>query len=192
VRQRGALRDIGVAGESMTIETRAGTLSARTIGTDILLHMSAPHGCKTNRTIMAGGREWTYHFINTGVPHVVILDAPLDTLDIRALGAELRYHADFAPAGTNVNFVQEEAPGTIRVRTYERGVEDETLACGTGMVASALIAGRLGWMKPPVCVIPLGGDLLEVNFSATPDGDQEVTLLGPVEHVFQGVLDYTR
>jgi len=105
---------------------------------------------------------------------------------ITALGSELRWHAHFKPKGTNVNFVQVLGPGHIRVRTYERGVEGETLACGTGVTASALIASKLLGFTSPVRVTVQGGDELQVRFEADGDGFKHVRLKGPATFVFEG------
>jgi diaminopimelate epimerase len=116
--------------------------------------------------------------------------APLDKVDVARLGAAVRYHQDFSPNGTNANFVEVTGPSALRIRTYERGVEAETLACGTGMVAAGLVGGRMGWVKPPVQITCASGDVIEVNYTLTADGAENVTMLGPAAHVFTGVLDY--
>ena len=96
-------------------------------------------------------------------------------------------HEHFAPAGTNVNFVRVNAPGDIAIRTYERGVEDETLACGTGMVACAIIHHELEGAVSPIGVAVRGGDRLEVSFFKNDDGSyHDVTLLGPADFTFDG------
>ena len=92
-------------------------------------------------------------------------------------GAAVRYHIDFAPKGTNANFIKVTGPSALRIRTYERGVEAETLACGTGMVAAGLIAGRMGWVKAPVHITCASGDVIEVDFVLTADGADKVTML---------------
>jgi diaminopimelate epimerase len=118
---------------------------------------------------------------------VVVPDA--DKAMVLPIGAQVRYHDLFAPQGTNVNFVQVLASNSIRVRTYERGVEGETLACGTGVTAAALIAARVHRFTSPIQVAVQGGDLLEVSF--TRDGDQfsDVKLAGPADFVFDGRID---
>ena len=103
----------------------------------------------------------------------------------------IRYHESFAPAGTNANFINVTGPQSMRVRTYERGVEAETLACGTGVVASALIGAKLGRVKPQVSVTAASGDVLIVDFQTTENGAQNVTLEGPAVHVFKGTLEYS-
>jgi diaminopimelate epimerase len=102
----------------------------------------------------------------------------------------MRYHAHFAPKGTNANFAQVLAPGHIAIRTYERGVEDETLACGTGMVACALIHHELTGAPSPIRVRVAGGDTLEIGFTGTGPGQYaDVTLLGPADFTFAGTLE---
>ena len=182
--------DRGVAPASMKIETMAGEVRADVLGARVRLHMPPPRDWQLNRRLTAEGRELTYHFVNTGVPHAVLEAADLAVVDVARVGAAIRRHTAFLPRGTNVNFIQTTAAGEVRVRTFERGVEAETLACGTGMVASALIAGKLGRATTPVRVRPASGDELEVNFVLTPDGARDVTLLGPAEYVFQGELSY--
>ena len=174
----------------MTIETIAGELQAEACGGEVLLYMTPPADWRLNRSLTLDGRTFPYHFVNSGVPHAVIPVDNLDLLDVQKIGAGFRYHSDFAPKGTNANFIAQNSAGGLRIRTYERGVEGETLACGTGMVASCLIAGKLGLVQPPVNIIPASGDTLVVNFTLTNDGATGVTLLGPAVHVFQGTLAY--
>jgi diaminopimelate epimerase len=107
---------------------------------------------------------------------------------VQSLGSEIRYHKHFSPKGTNVNFVQLRSPNSIRVRTYERGVEGETLACGTGVTASALITAQLHNFTSPVQVQVQGGDLLEVRFDRNADTFKNVSLKGPADFVFQGQI----
>jgi len=127
-----------------------------------------------------------YSFTNTGSPHVVMIVDDLANYDVVGIGRELRYSDAFAPTGTNVNFVQTETDGTLFVRTYERGVEDETYSCGTGVTAAALVANRQSGMPSPVSVRTLGGNL-SVAFQLTQTGGYEVIdLIGPAERVFQG------
>jgi diaminopimelate epimerase len=182
--------DRGIAPGLMRIETVAGEVRAEILGTRVRLFMTPSRDWRLNRQLTAAGQELTYHFVNTGVPHAVVEAPDLAAVDVAKLGAAIRYHADFAPRGTNANFISVTPDGEVRVRTYERGVEAETLACGTGMVASALVAARLGRVTAPVHIRPASGDLLEVNFTLTAESANDVTLLGPAEYVFAGELDY--
>jgi len=182
--------ELGAAPANLTIETRAGILRAEVMGQIVRLHLTPPGDWRLNGTLAVAGRELRYGFVNTGVPHVVARVENLTDWDVRAMGRAIRYHEAFAPAGANANFIIVTGPQSIRVRTYERGVEDETLACGTGIAASALIAARSGYVTPPVRVTAASGDVLTVDFTLTSDGAGNVTLLGPAVHVFEGVLEY--
>lgn len=182
--------ELKVAPERMQFETGAGLVGAEILDDRVRLTMTTPKDWRLGRSLQAAGRELAYDFVNSGVPHAVVQVPDLATLDVQGLGAAIRYHADFAPKGTNANFISVEGPDTVRLRTYERGVEAETPACGTGIVAAGLIAGRTGRVTPPVKVIPASGDTLEVDFRLTGEGAEGVTLLGPAAHVFRGELVY--
>ncbi len=179
--------------KKVTFETIAGTLAAEMVGEDVRIAMSEPKDLKLNTDAKIPGFDSPLHFVNTGVPHVVaFLKSPeaLDEFDVYNHGAAIRNHKAFAPAGTNANFAAVLAPGHISIRTYERGVEDETLACGTGMVASALVHHLLTGAPSPIKVDVEGGDTLEIGFEKS--GDQtfkNVTLTGPADFVFEGEID---
>jgi diaminopimelate epimerase len=112
----------------------------------------------------------------------------LETFDVKKYGAEIRYHDMFKPAGTNVNFIKTLSEDEIAIRTYERGVEDETLACGTGSTAAAIIAYLKGFVKKkPVKVHTKGGEVLIIDFD---ENLEKVTLEGKVYKVFDGVLSF--
>ena len=182
--------EIGAAPACMRFNTGAGLLRAEVEGGLVRLHLTEPKDWRLRRTLRLSDRELPYSFVNSGVPHAVAEVADLAGLDVARLGAEVRYHPDFAPKGTNANFIAVTGPCALRIRTYERGVEAETLACGTGIVAAGLLAGRLGRVTPPVAITCASGDVLEVNYRLTPSGAEDVTLLGPAAHVFRGVLAY--
>ena len=131
----------------------------------------------------------TLHSLNTGVPHAVLFVPDADKAMVQQLGPEIRRHQHFAPKGTNVNFVQLLGPNHIRVRTFERGVESETLACGTGVTASALVSARVHKFVSPVKVQVQGGDILEVSFRDDRGDFSEVKLTGPAEFVFDGRIE---
>lgn len=182
--------EIGAAPRRMRIDTAAGRLEADVDGERVRLHMTPPVDWRMDRTLQVERQTLRYGFVNSGVPHVVIEVPDLDACAVVPLGRAIRHHADFAPAGTNANFISITGAQALRIRTYERGVEDETLACGTGIVAAALVAARQGRVQAPVAVRPASGDLLTVDFKVTTDGAQDVILEGPAVHVFQGELVY--
>ena len=181
---------LGAAGEKMTIETKAGTLKAQILRKGVRLWMTEPSGWKFKGQLELEGRSLTYDFVNTGVPHAVVRTGVLRDVDVCGTGAAVRRHRDFWPSGTNVNFAEVLPGGELSVRTYERGVEAETSACGTGVTACGLIAAKHGWVKFPVKVHVASGDILVVDGKLTADGVRLVTLTGPAEHVFEGIIEY--
>jgi diaminopimelate epimerase len=178
----------GIAPAEMSFETLAGTIKAEVKGRLVKLLMAGVGDCILEQTIPLEGQALLGHFLKVGVPHVAVPVADLEAAPVTGWGRAVRFHALFAPAGTNVNFIRVEGPQTLRIRTYERGVEDETLACGTGAVASALIAARLGQVASPVTVHTRGGEALTIYFK--PDGEtfSEVYLEGDVLVTYQGEL----
>lgn len=125
-------------------------------------------------------------FINTGSPHHIVVVDELEELDILAPARAIRYSDHYAPGGTNVNFVKR-LPQGIALRTYERGVEDETLACGTGVTAAALAAYALGWTHQSMVFVKSRGGDLEVRFTPLDEGFKDIFLTGPAVKVFEGV-----
>jgi len=182
--------ELGMAGESMTIATAAGQLRADVSPEGVRLWMTTPTDWKFKRSLDLEGMSLTYGFVNTGVPHVVMRTGDLRDVDVQEVGSAVRRHRDFAPAGANVNFMQVLPEGELSVRTYERGVEAETLACGTGVTACGLIAAKNGWVNFPVTVQTRSGDSLVVDGTLTEEGAFDVTLAGPTEHVFEGTIEY--
>lgn len=129
----------------------------------------------------------TDFFINTGSPHHIRVVEDVTATDVVKVGREIRYSTAYAPAGTNVNFLQKQKKG-IRVRTYERGVEGETLSCGTGVTACALAAHSLGYQSP-IAIQTEGGNLT-VSFTPLADGSfTNVYLSGPAKKVFEGQIE---
>jgi diaminopimelate epimerase len=134
----------GIAGEKMSFETVAGIIDAEVRGDIAKIRLTEPHTLVMDERIEVNGRDLSVNSVNTGVPHVVHFADDVEGFDVFSTGRAIRYHEHYRPAGTNANFAAVVDDHTLRVRTYERGVEDETLACGTGSVASALIAAQKG------------------------------------------------
>ena len=172
----------------ISFETPAGIIRAACEGENVKLEMSEPHDLILHRQIPLSAGTLTVHSVNTGVPHAVVIVNDVAKVDVPALGRTLRYHADFAPKGTNVNFVQVIDAQTAIVRTYERGVEDETLACGTGVVAVALILNATQDAPSPVSIQVRGGDTLQVGFEEAGGAYTNVSLTGPADFVFDGQI----
>jgi diaminopimelate epimerase len=180
---------VAIAKEEISFETQAGVISAELKGDSVTLGMTEPTDLRLHLELDIADEKKTVHFVNSGVPHVVIRVPNIDAVDVRCEGAAIRYHKTFSPNGTNVNFIEKHGAKKIAIRTYERGVEDETLACGTGIVASALIFGATEGCHGPITVLARGGDELQVGFETVAGRFSNVTLTGPAEFVFEGTIE---
>ncbi|MDP2924275.1 MAG: diaminopimelate epimerase [Candidatus Omnitrophota bacterium] len=173
----------------LKIETKAGIIESEVKGENVKIKLTVPKDMKVGIPIMVNSRVLKVNFINTGVPHTVIFVEGLEKIDVDGLGRIIRYHENFKPAGTNVNFVEVKGDNSIKVRTYERGVEAETLACGTGSVASALIAAHN--LQPIASsdktdVLTKSGEILKVYFNKIGDKFSDVWLEGKAKIVYEG------
>ncbi len=175
--------------EGFTFETGAGIIRADFKGERVTVNLTSPQDLRLNEQVPLRDGAQTIHSLNTGVPHAVLFVADADQAMVMQHGPEIRRHAHYAPRGTNVNFVQLLGPGKIRVRTYERGVEGETLACGTGVSAAAMITARLHKLGSPVKVQVQGGDELEVSFEEKDGRFSNVKLTGPADFAFEGKIE---
>lgn len=170
------------------IETKAGIIQSGVNGDNVKIKLTDPKDIKLDVPIKINNRPLKVNFINTGVPHTVIFVEGLDKIDVVSLGRQIRYHSRFRPAGTNADFVEILNNNSIKIRTYERGVEDETLACGTGAVAAALITD---------CRLPIAdyrkinvhtksGEVLKVYFERIKNKFNNVWLEGKARIVYTG------
>ena len=172
----------------ITFETIAGLISAAVKRNIVKVQLSNPTDFRDYAPLEVRGGIFYFYFINTGVPHCVIFEDNIDTFPVEKMGGEIRFHPHFQPVGTNVNFVQIKNKNTIFVRTYERGVEAETLACGTGVTASAIISALIEKCVPPVSVITRSGEKLTVHFDMSTFAVTNVFLEGAVQYIYQGHL----
>jgi diaminopimelate epimerase len=178
----------GIAGPSLKFETLAGILSAQVDGKRVKLEMTKPFGLKLDETLLIDGKKQIFSSINTGVPHAVLFVEDVEGLDIVQIGRALRYHSHFSPSGTNANFIRLEKGSQLSIRTYERGVEDETLACGTGAVAAALVAAFKGLVKSPVSIKTRGGEVLSVHFEIEGREVKRVFFEGDVHIIYEAEM----
>lgn len=182
----------GLAGRSHQFEALDHVYSASIVDTSrVRLHMKDPANHRTDMPISGHFGAFVADFLDTGSPHVVIevRKGSLMRLDLAKVGPWIRHHRLFRPSGTNVNFVERVGPNTLRMRTYERGVEAETLACGTGSVACSVVMAVRGHMRSPVTVVAASGDRLKVSFKRTSRGVRDVILEGPAVRTFRGTID---
>jgi diaminopimelate epimerase len=147
----------------------------------------------TDLALDAAGRSLTLHAIRVGVPHAVAVVDDVDAFapgrELIPLGRAVRHHPAFAPAGTNLNVIAVTGSSRVRMRTYERGVEDETLACGTGSIASAIVATALGLAAPPVDVVTTSGRTLRVEFDWRDNRARNVALSGDARIIVRGEIE---
>ncbi len=179
----------GIAPERMTIDTSVMVHRAEVKGTGVSFEMRDPQGFDDGVSVQAAGETVRGVFLDTGVPHLVVFRAASGPQSIESLGRALRSHPRFAPSGTNVNFVEPGSGGALTIRTYERGVEGETLACGTGCVAAAVAAVAAGKATAPtVSLRTRSGALIRVHFEGPPRRASGVRLEGEVRLVYVGQL----
>ena len=178
----------GIAGVSQSFDTDVGRVSAEIINDRVKIGMTTPTGLVTDQTLALGDKPLDYDFINTGVPHVVIASGDIESVDVFTTGRLIRFHEVFNPAGTNVNFLQIIDRQSIAVRTYERGVEDETLACGTGCVAASLVTALKHKWVSPVDVRTRSGGILRIYFDRQETTFSKVYLEGDARIIYDGSL----
>ena len=178
----------GRKGNELRVQTQAGLVTLQIRGQEVQVSMTEPTKLRLGRKLVVAGRKLAVDFLNTGVPHAVLFVRSVRSIDVAKQGRAIRYHSAFAPSGTNVNFVEIGRGNRIHVRTYERGVEGETLACGTGVVAASILSNLRRGLRPPIQVATRGGDNVRVGFSMENGHARKVTLQGPARIVYTGVL----
>ncbi|MFH1074913.1 MAG: diaminopimelate epimerase [Candidatus Firestonebacteria bacterium] len=173
-----------IAGKEQSVETLSGLKTVTILDAKkglVDVNMGRPEDEKIGMVIKTGGKKFIGYFVNTGVPHTIVFN---DSVNVSEYGRQIRYHKIFKPAGTNVNFVKVVDQNTIKVRTYERGVEAETEACGTGSTASAYITNILCKTKFPTEVVTSGGDRLQIDA----DEDGNLYMSGSVTYICEGKI----
>jgi len=180
----------GIAGPDMSFETRAGMVYAQVVGERVKVKMTDPSDLKIEYPIELKNGSLSISSVNTGVPHVVIVRDRIDTdtVEVVKTGREIRFHPGFAPAGTNVNFVCYLKDSSIAIRTYERGVEDETLACGTGAIAGAIVMACRKKLKSPVNVLTRSGGYLNVFYQENDGKYHDIYLEGDARIIYKAQL----
>ncbi len=179
----------GIISHFISLETKAGIYKAEVKEGSVKLALVEPTGLRLDFPLSIKDKIYKVHFLNTGVPHVIMFVSDLNSVDVYNLGKEIRYHKEFQSEGTNADFVQVWQDNKIKIRTYERGVEEETLACGTGAVAGVLIASLIKGINSPVEVYTQGGDVLEIYFNYTKGKFSQIYLEGETKVVYEGEIE---
>ncbi|HSP35780.1 MAG TPA: diaminopimelate epimerase [Thermoanaerobaculia bacterium] len=178
-----------IAARNMTIETDAGIVRAEVVENLVTITMPQPDGFRPDVLLRIDGTSVRGSFVRVGVPHyVTFLRDDLWTPDVVPLGRAIRRHRDLEPGGANANFVVVRNPHAIEVRTYERGVEGETLSCGSGVVASTSVAALFGKVTSPVSVLTRSGITLEVSFALDGRELRDVRLKGDARIIYKAAL----
>lgn len=185
----------GIAPPEHTFEALNYVYRALQTPRGITLHMKNVPLMRLDCALRRGGKTIRYHQIDTGAPHIVVhvpqpaIRQHIEEVDVAHIGRDLRYHRAFLPAGTNVNFLEHVEGRRFRMRTYERGVEAETLACGTGSIASAIAASVTMEIPPPIEVITQSRKRLHVDFELSGRTATDIRLTGPAILVFEGTIN---
>ncbi|MBA3816706.1 MAG: diaminopimelate epimerase [Parachlamydiaceae bacterium] len=189
------IQDLGIPGNNFLIETMHQLIPTTILEKYISAEMPAPKNCRFFEQLQIEETSYIIHYLDTGVPHAIIFVEDLHDNQLMLIAPQIRYHPHFLPKGTNVNFATINSNNEVEVRTYERGVEGETLACGTGAAAVAIAAAHVHGLKSPISIRPKSGDIIyiyfpeavyslsEETFLSNPRG---LTMSGPAVRVFNG------
>jgi diaminopimelate epimerase len=178
----------GIAGENLSFETEAGVVSGQVKNDRAKVKMPDSAELHLDYSIKLKNGPVTVCSVNTGVPHVVVMNETVEDINVFALGREIRFHEAFAPAGTNVNFICQQKQGHLAIRTYERGVENETLACGTGSIAAALITSCKAKWQSPINLVTRSGESLTIYFKKDGSVFKDIFLEGDARIIYSAQL----
>jgi diaminopimelate epimerase len=178
----------GIAGENLSFETEAGVVSGQVKNDRAKVKMPDPVELRLDYSIKLKNGPVTVCSVNTGVPHAVVMNETVEDINVFDLGREIRFHEAFAPAGTNVNFICQQKQGHLAIRTYERGVENETLACGTGSIAAALITSCKAKWQSPINLVTLSGESLTIYFKKDGSIFKDIFLEGDARIIYSAQL----
>jgi diaminopimelate epimerase len=180
----------GLAPARMRFQALEHIYEAEIVSEEVRLKMKDPVNYRKSLQTDLDGGSFLCHFVDTGSPHAVVVVDDLDSIDVVKTGRALRFHRLFSPEGANINFLDPQSGNTIAIRTYERGVETETLACGTGSVASAIVAVLEQGLSFPVTVKARSGEELIVDAQLEGSTITNVYLQGSARILFTGMLVY--
>lgn len=181
------IEDEGISCTPLLIETMEATLLCTRKTQGVCVEMQNPKDLAFNQSVLLENQSYSLHTIHTGVPHAVLFVEDLEKAPVASLGRHLRHHPLFAPHGVNVNFAYLSPERVIFTRTFERGVEAETLACGTGAVAAAIITAKVYSLQPPLLVRPRSKETLHIDFEQDPV--KNVRMTGPARKIFDGFVN---
>jgi len=181
-------KELGIAADAVSFETIAGVIDATMNGSRVKLRMTQPFDYRAGIELDINGRGVVVDHMNTGVPHAVEFMDDVESVEVVGDGRAIRTHDAFAPAGANANFARVSGDNSVILRTYERGVENETLACGTGAVATAILAATRGFVTAPVDVRVRSGEILKIYFEGAGSDVRDVYMEGETRLVYKGEM----
>lgn len=185
--------DLGFERKGYRVETLKKHLNVESLGESVRASMGPPEKVEWKIPLKIEGKLYETHFLDTGVPHAVLFMEEIDSFPVEDIGRKIRFHKCFSPKGANANFAKILPEGGIDLRTYERGVEKETLACGTGATATALAAAHLYALSSPITINTRSGEKIVIEFSLSPSGEVEAVFqTGPVAKHLSGVFKIQR
>jgi diaminopimelate epimerase len=179
------LGELAIPGKTFNVEVMGRLFPVTIQSKNIRINMGPPQAAIYNQTLMIDSLSFSFDFLNTGVPHVVIFTNDLETIELDKIAPQIRYHFRFAPQGANVNFVSINTEGVVFIRTFERGVEQETLACGTGATAAAISANKKYGCRNPISVIPRSGEELLFTLVNAENILKDIIMEGPATFLFK-------
>lgn len=185
------------AGQKMKFESPAGIFSSEIFPDNQTVKVSFVPAINLRLNIPINTNDFAgnVHYIEPGVPHAILFFDNIEELDVAKIGKQILYHPQFQPAGTNVNFVSISDDKNIKLRTFERGLEYETMACGTGAISSSILTNIIKNLQPPIYVHTKGGMILEIDFTikhdsnSNPIGAENITMTGEAKFVFEGSIE---
>lgn len=185
------IQELGIPGHQFLIQTMHQLIPTTISGESVSVDMPVPTNYRFFDQLIIEETSYTLHFLDTGVPHAVIFVDDLHQDKWMTIAPKIRHHTHFKPKGANVNFAVINSHQEVEVRTYERGVEGETLACGTGAAAVAIAAACVHGLNSPIVIKPKSGDAIRIAFPGkmtNPIAISELTMSGPAIKVFSGEI----
>lgn len=177
----------GICDSKITVETNIGILEAEVVGDSVKLRFVGPGEVRLNQKLTVDGTEISGDYVKLGDPHFVVSPREFPTTSIVPLARKIRNHETFAPAGANVHFIHIVSRQKLRIRTYEKGVEDETLACGSGCISASITTFLQKQTDPPITFEPYSGIPVKVHFQTGRDF-QDLYLEGDARLIYRGEL----